>query len=95
MFILARAICGAGAAGLYTGSLSILAVVVPLSKRAMWIAALSSVFGLATISGPIVSPFSRQVQMAGFEPLFGLATQCKLPDLVPDTVRTTKLTYWD
>jgi MFS family permease len=54
MFILGRAVAGAGGAGVFSGSLSILAIVVPLSKRALYTAALSSLFGVATITGPII-----------------------------------------
>lgn len=54
MFIVARAITGVGASGIFSGALSILAVVAPLSKRALYIASLTSVFGIATISGPII-----------------------------------------
>lgn len=54
MFILGRAVAGAGGAGIFSGSLSILAIVVPLSKRALYTGALSSLFGIATITGPII-----------------------------------------
>ncbi|KIW98119.1 uncharacterized protein Z519_01703 [Cladophialophora bantiana CBS 173.52] len=54
MFILGRAVAGTGAAGIFSGSLSILAIVTPLSKRALYTAALSSLFGVATITGPII-----------------------------------------
>ncbi|EXJ87105.1 hypothetical protein A1O3_04063 [Capronia epimyces CBS 606.96] len=54
LFILGRAVAGAGAAGIFSGTFSILAVVVPLSKRAIYTAALSSLLGVATITGPII-----------------------------------------
>jgi MFS family permease len=54
MFILGRAVAGAGGAGIFSGSLSILAVVAPLPKRPFYLAGLSSLFGLATITGPII-----------------------------------------
>jgi MFS family permease len=54
MFIGARALTGVGAAGIFSGSLSILAIVAPLSKRALHTAVLSSLFGLAIIAGPVI-----------------------------------------
>ena len=54
MFIVGRAVAGAGGAGIFSGCLSILAVVTPLSKRPFYVAALSSLFGVATITGPVI-----------------------------------------
>ncbi|OAG42461.1 hypothetical protein AYO21_03337 [Fonsecaea monophora] len=54
MFILGRAVAGIGGAGIFSGGLSILAIVTPLSKRALYTAALSSLFGVSTITGPII-----------------------------------------
>ncbi|OQU94427.1 hypothetical protein CLAIMM_00785 [Cladophialophora immunda] len=54
MFILGRAVAGTGGAGIFSGCLSILAIVTPLSKRALYTAALSSLFGVATVTGPII-----------------------------------------
>ena len=54
MFISARAVTGVGAAGIFSGSFSILAAVTPLSKRALYISGITSLFGIATISGPIL-----------------------------------------
>ncbi|KIW17361.1 hypothetical protein PV08_04555 [Exophiala spinifera] len=54
MFILGRAVSGAGAAGIFSGGLSILAVVAPLSQRPLYTSALGSLFGVATITGPII-----------------------------------------
>ncbi|KIY01331.1 uncharacterized protein Z520_02883 [Fonsecaea multimorphosa CBS 102226] len=54
MFILGRAVAGTGGAGIFSGCLSILAIVTPLSKRAVYTAAISSLFGVGTITGPII-----------------------------------------
>ncbi|OAP57427.1 hypothetical protein AYL99_08165 [Fonsecaea erecta] len=54
MFILGRAIAGTGGAGIFSGCLSILAIVTPLSKRALYTAGFTSLFGVATITGPII-----------------------------------------
>jgi MFS family permease len=54
MLIIGRAIAGAGAAGLMSGTLSIVAVVVPLQIRPLYIGALSSLFGVALIAGPLI-----------------------------------------
>ena len=54
MFIVGRAVTGIGAAGIFSGILSILAIVVPLSKRALYTAMMTSLYGVAVISGPII-----------------------------------------
>ncbi|KAF1364938.1 MFS transporter [Lizonia empirigonia] len=54
MFIIGRAIAGAGAAALYSGGMTIIGFSVPLRKRAIYIAALSSMFGVASVVGPIL-----------------------------------------
>ncbi|KAF2032022.1 MFS general substrate transporter [Setomelanomma holmii] len=54
MFIVGRAIAGAGAAALYLGGMTIIGFSVPLRKSAIYIAALSSMFGIASVVGPIL-----------------------------------------
>jgi len=54
MLIVGRAVAGAGAAALFSGSMTIIAYCVPLRKRAVYIAALSSMFGIASVVGPIL-----------------------------------------
>lgn len=54
MLIAGRAIAGIGAAGLMSGTLSIVAVVVTLRLRALYTGILSSMFGVALICGPLV-----------------------------------------
>lgn len=54
MLIVGRAIAGAGAAGLMSGTLSIVAVVVTLRLRALYTGILSSMFGIALICGPLL-----------------------------------------
>ena len=54
MFIIGRTIAGAGAAGLYSGGMNIIAFSVPLRKRAIYIASLASMFGIASVVGPIL-----------------------------------------
>lgn len=54
MFILGRAIAGAGAAGIYQGALCIVGLTVPLEKRAIYLGIVPSSFILATCSGPII-----------------------------------------
>ncbi|KAH7372287.1 major facilitator superfamily domain-containing protein [Pyrenochaeta sp. MPI-SDFR-AT-0127] len=54
MLIVGRAIAGAGAAGLMSGTLSIVAVVVALRLRALYTGILSSMFGIALICGPLL-----------------------------------------
>lgn len=54
MLIVGRAIAGAGAAGLMSGTLSIVAVIVTLRLRALYTGILSSMFGIALICGPLL-----------------------------------------
>lgn len=54
MFIIGRAIAGTGAAALFSGGMTIIGFSVPLRKRAIYIAALSSMFGIASVVGPIL-----------------------------------------
>jgi len=54
MLIVGRAIAGLGGAGIATGALSIIAASLPLRKRPIFLAGLQSVFGVATIVGPLI-----------------------------------------
>ncbi|KAF1951583.1 MFS general substrate transporter [Byssothecium circinans] len=54
MLITGRAIAGAGAAGLMSGTLSIIAVAVELRLRALYTGIISSMFGIALIVGPLL-----------------------------------------
>ena len=54
MLIIGRAVAGAGAAALFSGGMIIIAYAVPLRKRAIYIAALSSMFGISSVVGPIL-----------------------------------------
>jgi EmrB/QacA subfamily drug resistance transporter len=52
--ILGRAIAGIGAAGLFSGSLIILAHSVPLEKRPIYTGLIGSMYGIASVSGPLL-----------------------------------------
>ncbi|OCL11666.1 MFS transporter [Glonium stellatum] len=54
MFIVGRAVAGAGAAALFSGGMTIVGYSVALRKRPIYIAALSSMFGIASVVGPIL-----------------------------------------
>ncbi|KAI9819987.1 MAG: hypothetical protein M1827_006557 [Pycnora praestabilis] len=54
MLIVGRAIAGAGAAALFSGGMTIIAFSVPLKKRPIYIALLSSMFGISSVVGPIL-----------------------------------------
>jgi len=45
MLIIGRAVAGAGAAGIFSGGMTIIGFSVPLSKRPIYLAAVSSMFG--------------------------------------------------
>ncbi|KAJ9148806.1 DHA14-like major facilitator [Coniochaeta hoffmannii] len=52
--IVGRAIAGIGAAGLFSGSLIILAHSVPLDKRPIYTGLIGSMYGIASVSGPLL-----------------------------------------
>jgi len=54
MLIVGRAVAGAGAAALFSGGMTIVAYSVPLRKRAIYIALLSSMFGISSVIGPLL-----------------------------------------
>ena len=54
MLIIGRAIAGAGASALFSGGLTIIGFSVPLAKRPIYVACLSSMFGIASVVGPIL-----------------------------------------
>lgn len=54
MLIVGRAVAGSGAAALFSGGMTIVGYSVPLRRRAVNIAALSSMFGIASVVGPIL-----------------------------------------
>lgn len=53
-FIAGRAVAGLGAAGLTCGALTIIAQSTPLEKRPIYISIIGSMFGIASISGPLI-----------------------------------------
>ncbi|EPS44955.1 hypothetical protein H072_993 [Dactylellina haptotyla CBS 200.50] len=53
-FIVGRAVAGIGAAALFSGGMTIIGFTVPLRKRAIYIAALSSMFGISSVIGPLL-----------------------------------------
>ena len=54
MLIIGRAIAGGGAAALFSGGMTIIGYAVTLRKRALYIALLSSMFGISSVIGPIL-----------------------------------------
>ncbi|QIX01703.1 hypothetical protein AMS68_007220 [Peltaster fructicola] len=54
ILIVGRAVAGIGAAAIFSGSMTILGYSVPLEKRAIYLGIMSSMFGLASVVGPIM-----------------------------------------
>ena len=54
MLIVGRAISGIGAAGLLSGAAVIVSYCIPLRKRAMLMGMISAVYGVGSVSGPLV-----------------------------------------
>ncbi|KUL90136.1 hypothetical protein ZTR_02026 [Talaromyces verruculosus] len=54
MLIVGRAVAGAGAAALFSGAMNIIGSSVPLRKRPVYIGILGSMFGIASVVGPII-----------------------------------------
>lgn len=53
-FIIGRAIAGMGSAGIYSGATVIIAQIVPLHKRPMFMGLMGSTFGIASVVGPLL-----------------------------------------
>ncbi|KAE8549500.1 hypothetical protein EYB25_008022 [Talaromyces marneffei] len=54
MLIVGRAVAGAGAAALFSGAMNIIGSSVPLRKRPVYIGILGSMFGIASVVGPLI-----------------------------------------
>ena len=66
MLIVGRAVAGSGAAAaLFSGGMTIVGYSVPLRRRAIYIAALSSMFGIASVVGPILGGALSQTKPPG------------------------------
>jgi MFS family permease len=53
-FIVGRAIAGIGSAGIYSGTVILIAQVVPLHKRPIFVGMMGSIFGISSIIGPLL-----------------------------------------
>ncbi|CAI7622651.1 unnamed protein product [Penicillium crustosum] len=53
-FIVGRAIAGIGSAGIFSGATVIIAQIVPLAKRPMYVGLMGSTFGISSIVGPLM-----------------------------------------
>ena len=53
-FIVGRAISGFGAAGMMNGAIIIMVNVIPLAKRPVYQGIFGSVFGIASVAGPLL-----------------------------------------
>lgn len=53
-FIVGRAIAGVGSAGIFSGATVIIAQIVPLAKRPIYVGLMGSTFGISSIIGPLM-----------------------------------------
>lgn len=53
-FIAGRLIAGAGGGGLYVGTLAFMGLAVPIRKRPFYISLVTSMFGVASLAGPLL-----------------------------------------
>jgi MFS family permease len=53
-FIVGRALAGMGSAGIFSGSVILIAAIMPLGKRPAFVGMLGSIFGIASIIGPLL-----------------------------------------
>ncbi|KAJ5514925.1 hypothetical protein N7463_004477 [Penicillium fimorum] len=53
-FIVGRAIAGIGSAGIFSGASVIIAQIVPLAKRPMYVGLMGSTFGISSVIGPLM-----------------------------------------
>ena len=54
VFVVGRAISGVGAAGIFSGSLTIGRYMVPLRQRPVYMSIVTSVYGVASLAGPLL-----------------------------------------
>ncbi|KAM5465208.1 hypothetical protein MferCBS49748_005148 [Microsporum ferrugineum] len=54
VFIVGRAIAGTGSAGIFSGTTVVIAQVVPLRKRPIYVGMMGSIFGISSIIGPLM-----------------------------------------
>ncbi|KAH7242786.1 major facilitator superfamily domain-containing protein [Fusarium tricinctum] len=54
MFIIGRAVAGVGEAALYSGSMTIISIEVPLNRRPIYLSLISSVYAICSIIGPVI-----------------------------------------
>ena len=52
--IVGRLIAGAGGGGLYVGTLTFMGFAVPIRKRPFYISLVTSMFGVASVAGPLL-----------------------------------------
>ncbi len=52
--IMGRAVAGLGSAGIFSGALIILAYSVPLEKRPIYSGLIGSMYGIASVAGPLL-----------------------------------------
>ena len=52
--ILGRLVAGAGGGGLYVGTLTFMGLAVPIRKRPFYISLVTSMFGVASVGGPLL-----------------------------------------
>lgn len=54
MLIVGRAVAGAGASALFSGAMTIVGYSVPLNRRPIYMASISSMFGISSVVGPLL-----------------------------------------
>ncbi len=54
IFIVGRAVAGLGCAGVFAGVLLIITLIIPLTKRPIYMALIGSMFGVGSVCGPII-----------------------------------------
>ncbi|OIW34274.1 DHA14-like major facilitator [Coniochaeta ligniaria NRRL 30616] len=97
--IIGRAIAGVGSAGLFSGALIILAYSVPLEKRPIYTGLVGSMYGIASVSGPLLGgAFTDKVtwRWCFFINLpIGAVTIIVIAIFFPDPVRKKNTETWE
>ena len=85
VFIVGRAISGVGASNIFSGSLTIDGHLVPLEKRSMYMSVITSMYGVASVGGPLLGGLFTDSKALGWRFCFWINLRERRTSLPRDT----------